>query len=585
MKLHLETLLSRVTTRTPPLSLSSMLCFFKDKGRQRNGFGTTVRCSRHRPRCLFGKLLLLIFCLATAGGITGSAQNTVGVTLNTGGAYPGYTLFTPSTDTHAYLVDNAGQLVNRWASAYLPGFTAYLLSDGHLLRAAQFGTSFPAGGAGGRVELLDWDSTLLWGYNYSTTQYRQNHDAIMLPNGNVLMIAWELKSNAEAVAAGRNPALLTQGVLWPSILVEVQPSGTTNGTIVWSWNVWDHLIQDFNSTKANYGNVTNHPELVDLNFALDGNEDWLHVNGLDYNADLDEVLISAHNLSEIWIVDHSTTTAQAAGHTGGLRGRGGDLLYRWGNPRAYRAGTTANQQLFQQHNPNWIRDGLPGAGDILIFNNGVGRPGGNYSSIVEIVPPLETNGTYTLAPGSAYGPAAPTWTYTASPPSSFYAANVSSAQRLPNGSTLIDNGPQGSFFEVNAATQTVWRYVCPLVNGEPLPQGHQPPAANQVFRATRYATDYDGLAGHDLTTHGTIELPPNAPFAVTDVSLQPDGVFLRWNSVHDTNYTVQWSPQPGPGPWNDIGTVAAIGTSEFFTDTNAVRLAGPVGTYRVYLEP
>jgi hypothetical protein len=324
---------------------------------------------------------------------------------------------------------------------------------------------------------------------------------------------------------------------------------------------------------------------MDVNFALDGSADWLHVNGLDYNADLDEILISVHNLSEIWIIDHSTTPSEAAGHTGGLRGRGGDILYRWGNPRAYRAGTTADQQLFQQHNPNWIRDGSPGTGHILIFNNGVGRLGGNYSSIVEINPPLQPDGTYTLTPGGAYGPAAPAWTYTASPPSSFYAANVSSAQRLPNGNTLIDNGPQGSFFEINTNAQTVWRYVCPLVNSTPLTQGQSPPAQNQVFRATRYATDYAGLAGHDLTAHGTIELQPNALFEITDIAPNLNGIFLRWNCVRDRQYTVQRSTQLGTGSWNDIGTVATIGTSAFFTDTNAAQLAGDVGMYRVRLEP
>jgi len=531
------------------------------------------------------KLFPLIGGLAIAGDLTGLAQNTVGVILSTGNAFPGYTLFTPSSDTHAYLVDNAGGLVNRWTSAYLPGFTAYLLTDGRLLRAAQFGSSFNAGGAGGRVELLDWDSTLLWSYNYSTAQHRQHHDAIMLPGGNVLMIAWELKTKADATAAGRNPALTPQTGLWPDSLIEVQPVGQTNGNVVWSWHVWDHLIQDFDASKANYGTVTNHPELVDANFTLDSSADWLHVNGLDYNAELDQILISVHNLSEVWIIDHSTTTAEAAGHTGGRRGRGGDILYRWGNPRAYRAGTATDQKLFQQHNPNWIRDGLPGAGHILIFNNGVGRPGGNYSSLEEIVPPLETNGNYTLTPGGTYGPAAATWTYTASPPSSFYAVNVSSAQRLPNGNTLTENGPQGRFFEITAAGQTVWRYVCPLVNGAPLTQGQSPPAQNQVFRATRYAADYAGLAGHDLTTHGTIELSPNAPFKITDIASDADGIILRWNCVRDRDYTVQWSVRPGAGPWNDVGTVATIGTSAFFTDTNAARVAGVTGMYRVRLEP
>ena len=547
---------------------------------------THQRCKSDLSNFL-GKLFQLICCQALAGDFTSYAQNTVGVTLDTGGAFPGYTLFTPSSDTHAYLVDNAGGLVNRWTSAYLPGFTAYLLTDGCLLRAAQFappGSPFNAGGAGGRVELLDWDSTLLWSYNYSAAQHRQHHDAIMLPNGNVLMIAWELKTKAEAIAAGRNPTLTPSTGLWPDTLVEVQPVGQTNGYIVWSWHVWDHLIQDYDNTN-NFGNVTNHPELVDVNFTLDSGADWLHVNALDYNAELDEVLISVHNLSEVWIIDHSTTTAEAAGHSGGLRGHGGDILYRWGNPRAYRAGTTADQKLFQQHNPNWIRDGSPGAGHILIFNNGVGRPGGNYSSLEEIIPPLQPDGTYTLTPGSAYGPATAAWTYTNSPPSSFYAANVSSAQRLPNGNTLTENGPQGRFFEINAAGQTVWRYVCPVVNGAPLTQGQSPPAQNQVFRATRYATDYAGLAGRVLTTHGTIELQPNAPFKVTDITSEPNGIFLRWNCVRDRRYTVQWSAQLEADSWNDIGTVATIGTSAFFTDTNTTRLAGDIGMFRIRLEP
>jgi hypothetical protein len=612
MKLRLETLFSLVSVRRRLSVLSWMSCLFEDDGRERDGLptlpvpalieralisaialgkgggfreSTRPRCCCNHRSSFLRRLFLLICYLGTAHALTGSAQNTVGVTLNTGGAFPGYTLFTPSSDTHAYLVNNAGELANRWISAYLPGFTVYLLPDGRLLRAAQFGNSFAVGGAGGRVELLDWDSTLVWSYNYSTTQHRQHHDAILLPNGNVLMIAWELKTHSEAVAAGRSPALISQNALWPDTLVEVQPVGQTGGNIVWSWHVWDHLIQDIDNSKANYGSVANHPELVDMNFALDGSADWLHVNGLDYNAELNELLVSVHNLSEVWIIDHSTTAAEAAGHSGGLRGRGGDILYRWGNPRAYRAGTTADQELFQQHNPNWIRDGSPGAGHILIFNNGVGRPGGSYSTITEIIPPLEANGTYTLTPGGAYGPSAATWTYTASPPSSFYAQNVSSAQRLPNGNTLIDSGPQGRFFEIDASGQAVWRYVCPLVNGSPLTQGQSPPAQNQVFRAVRYAADYAGLAGHDLTTHGTIELQPNAFFDITDIRPDLHGILLRWNCVRDRDYTVQWCTDLAAGQWGDIETVSTIGTSAFFTDTNAARLAGVVGMYRVRPEP
>ena len=118
-----------------------------------------------------------------------------------------------------------------------------------------------------------------------------------------------------------------------------------------------------------------------------------------YNADLDQIAVSVWTFSEFWIIDHSTTTAEAASHKGGRSGKGGDLLYRWGNPRAYRAGTKADQKLFRQHNAHWIPKGLPGAGHMLVFNNGGDRPGGSYSSVDEIVLPVDAQGRYALQAG------------------------------------------------------------------------------------------------------------------------------------------------------------------------------------------
>src|SRR5678815_4211721 len=145
-------------------------------------------------------------------------------------------------------------------------------------------------------------------------------------------------------------------------------------------------------------------------------------------------------MDEMYVIDHSTTTAEAAGHTGGNSGRGGDLLYRWGNPVAYGAGTEADQQLFGQHDAQWIPAGSPGAGNILIFNNGLDRPAGQFSTIEEITPPVDAQGNYALTPGSAYGPALPSWNYTAAIPTSFSSDHISGTQRLPNGNTLICDG-------------------------------------------------------------------------------------------------------------------------------------------------
>ncbi len=418
---------------------------------------------------LFFALLFLGVLHCHAGAATGAPSD-------------GYNLFAPIGSKTTYLMDNDGNAVHSWSSDYRPGQSVYLLEDSTLLRTANTGdATFNAGGAGGRVEQFNWDGARQWEFEYRNDQHRLHHDVAVLPNGNVLMIAWEMKTNSEAMAAGRNPSLLADE-LWPDHVIEVAPTGTSGGTIVWEWHVWDHLIQDYDDTKENYGNVGDHPELIDLNYTSSSEADWNHINAIDYNADLDQIVLSVHGFSEIWVIDHSTTTSQAAGHSGGDSGKGGDLLYRWGNPRTYDAGSASDQQLFAQHDARWIETGLPGGGNILIFNNGQGRSGGNYSSVDEIVPPINSDGSYSRTSGSAYGPTETTWSYTATPQTDFYAQNISGAQRLPNGNTLICQGPDGHFFEVTADGNKVWEYDY----------------AGAVFRVDRYSPDYAGFIGTDL---------------------------------------------------------------------------------------
>jgi hypothetical protein len=180
----------------------------------------------------------------------------------------------------------------------------------------------------------------------------------------------------------------------------------------------------------------------------------MHTNSIDYNEKFDQILISVRYYSEIWVIDHSTTTAEAAGHTGGTSGKGGDLLYRWGNPQAYDRGASSNRKLYEQHDTTWIDEGCPGEGNILVFNNGWGR---HYSTVDEIVPPVDDNGVYYLASGSAYGPTAQTWIY--SPQPSFYASHLSGATRLASGNTLVCNGETGKIFEVTPEGATVWQNI------------------------------------------------------------------------------------------------------------------------------
>ena len=493
-------------------------------------------------------------------------QPGTGVLRHEDGAFDGYTLFAPLRSTKTYLIDMQGRVAHSWDASFRPGHAVYLLENGRLLGCAQAPGNRQFKEAGGRIHQLDWDGTIIWESLYATGQHMQHHDLEPMPNGNVLLIAWETKSPAEAIAAGRDPEMVGRAGLWPDHVVELEPEGRYGGSVVWEWHVWDHLIQDHDPTKANFGVVADHPELVDLNALaapppLTPQEqrrleslgyvaasskpgtgrtkpDWNHTNSVAYNAELDQIALSVLEYNELWVIDHSTTTAEARGHNGGRSGKGGDLLYRWGNPQAYGAGTARDQQLFAQHDVHWIPSGRKGAGNFLIFNNGRGRPDGVYSSVIEIKPPVDSKGQYVRTPGTAFGPTEPVWTYTAPERTTFYSSHVSGAQRLPNGNTLICSGGQAWFFEVDPAGKTVWEYVHSL-RGEgrdrrtgnhprsrstrPAPDEPGPPgdgsSAEQeqgvsgqrwtpppghtrdptgIFRAIRLPADYPGLAGKDL---------------------------------------------------------------------------------------
>lgn len=391
---------------------------------------------------------------------------------------------------NTYLMDNSSTIIHTWESGYRPALSVYLLENGSILRTAFPGlpsnSSFTAGGGtGGLVQKILWNSTVAWEFTYSNETVLLHHDIRILPNGNVLMIAWEVKTGEEAITAGRNPNLLDDGELWPDHIIEVEPTGAIGGNIVWEWHVWDHLIQDYNASKENYGIIANHPELIDINFVdtASAKADWNHINSIDYNEEFDQVLLSVNAFREIWIIDHSTTTEEAASHSGGDSGKGGDLLYRWGNPRTYQIGGVNDQKFYHQHDAQWIESSRPGAGNILVFNNGANRPTGSYSSVDEIIPPVLGNGSYTRQPNSVFGPEEQVWIYTAENPTDFYSQGISGAQRLPNGNTLICNGANGVFFEVAPDKETIWEYTNTLPN----------PAQNNVFKIRRYERDYPGL--------------------------------------------------------------------------------------------
>ncbi|MCG3167306.1 MAG: hypothetical protein POELPBGB_03095 [Bacteroidia bacterium] len=449
------------------------------------------------------QLLILFFV-----SFSSHAQQTVGLFTRQTGQLDGYILFAPMPSDTTYLIDKCGKRIHHWPSTYHPGLSVYLLEDGSILRTGNTNNSIlNYGGSGGIIEKIDWQGNVTWSYTLSSATECQHHDIYPMPNGNILVISWEAFTDDDAIAEGRNPSE-TNASIWSDKILEIQPTGTNTANIVWEWHAWDHLIQEYDASKNNYGIVADHPELIDINFSATAmNPDWLHINAVHYNPQLDQILLTCHNFHELWIIDHSTTTAEAATHNGGNSGKGGDLLYRWGNPAAYNRGNPGTKKLYGPHNAYWINAGFPDENKIMIYNNGLGCPQGNYSSVEIIEPPIAQDNTYTISTGQAYAPAASSWIYTAVNPTDFFSSNISGAQRLENGNTLICEGAKGKFFELDSDQNIVWEYINPVQLNGPISQGTTP-GNNNVFRCTYYAPDYAAFSGRELTPGSPLELNP-----------------------------------------------------------------------------
>jgi len=490
----------------------------------------------------------------------------------------GVTLISVGRET--YLLDMDGRVVHEWRSDRMV-FCAYLKSDGTLIRDgndAWTTDSFGAGGAAGLIEAVTWNNERLWSFQCRPYHhFLSHHDIEIMPNGNILLMVWERKSKELAIAAGRSPHLIPDNEVWENLILELRPNDHGSAEIVWSWGFWDHLVQDFDPTKANYGDVAKSPDRFDINLCplggkkqgrgaapnapkvgKTGESDWTHCNSVSYDPVKDRIAISLNAHSEIILIDHSKAN------------RG--IVWRYGNPMNYRAGCRMEQKLFCQHAAQFIDGGRR----IICFNNGR-RPDRWWSSvdIIEITGelsiakvspvPLRDVSSTSLMPlanaprtsdriktvakiaamkarrGGGYNrkvskakdaslPVAPPsnatslvasakrtfardWS-TASPmgklvwsygpernrDGSWYSTHISSCHSLPNGNTLITQGPQGRVIEVTAEGKEVWRWVnpiCRLSSGENgaisfVRQRDQRPDNGSwgLFQAWRYTSDF-----------------------------------------------------------------------------------------------
>jgi hypothetical protein len=435
-------------------------------------------------------------------------------------ANSGYTLFTPMLSGVTYLLDAAGETVHTWTSDLPSAGPVVLLSNGNLLRSVrQQNSTTVGGGQGGRLQLLQPDGTVVWDFVLADERLLQHHDIEPTPHGTILLIAWERKSAEETAAAGRDPALGAE--LWSEAVIEIEPHLPDDARVVWEWHLWDHLVQERFPEKANFGSVAEHPERLNVNsnplrsvggadltalgaIGYGGTDeeppsaaaddprprDWIHANALSYDPETDRILLCSRGQSEIWAIDHSTTVAEAAGHAGGRYGRGGDFLARWGNPTNV-TGDIDGQWLSRPHDAHWIPYGLPGYGNILVFNNGP------PSEVIEFRDPLVGLDTSPEVLGAA-SQLRFVWTCSDIDGQRFGSPVLSGAQRLANGNTLVTVGTSARLVELTPEGRSVWEY-----RHEPRPgESRRPPRAQEqdagpgrlgIFRATRIAPDHPGL--------------------------------------------------------------------------------------------
>jgi len=445
--------------------------------------------------------------------------------------YEAFVLFAPLRQDTAYLINRDGNVVHDWTLSGIPGNSVYLLEGGDLLATYTVRGAFSAGGLGGGVEFLTWDGEEAWSFELANEHAHLHHDVEMLPNGNVLMIAWEAKTREEALAAGLSANQLpASGEVWSEMILEYDPA---LGRVVWEWHLWDHVLPDG-------WNPSEHPEKIDLDFfANSRSADWWHFNSINYSAELDQIVISSRAASEVWIIDHALSSTEAAGDAG-------DLLYRFGNPAAY--GGSGEQVLVAQHDAEFISGTADGV-RILVFDNGDKRTR-PYSRVVELDLHEYENGLFEDA--------TIIWEFgAASGDEHFFADHISGAQRLDSGNTLICSGTEGRFFEVTPAGETVWEYANPFYSTGP--DGKR---SNEVFRCDAYSADFIGavLAYADLgeAQVGPSSAPGSAAQNVGEGQQAMSGPGTRRSSPGGPPGIVSVSPSSIAADTRDVAVTIAL---------------------------
>jgi hypothetical protein len=362
-----------------------------------------------------------------------------------------YVLISPFRGNSTFLMDRLGTVLQRWSSAEST-LMGYLREDGSVVRSIVTGVDngITIGGKTGAIEIIDKDNNQIWKWTLDSSTEALHHDIALLPNGHILASVWVVKDRATCIANGRDPSSLVADRLVIDKVIEIEPVGTDQANIVWEWSLWNHLVQDFDASQLNFGDASN-GSLFDINQSTEG-ENFTHVNGLDYIPSLDQIILNSRVLDEFIIIDHGITTAEAASNTGGRYNKGGEILYRWGNPESYNSGTSLDRQLHDQHDATFVGNNSLSRGTFLVFDN---QDDPNFSTVKEISINVTADGVYDAIPSTGNSPASPTWSYSSD---EIYSARTSGAQRLSSGNTLITSNSGDIIREVNYENEVLWEF-------------------------------------------------------------------------------------------------------------------------------
>ncbi|MFY9243335.1 MAG: aryl-sulfate sulfotransferase [Polaribacter sp.] len=442
------------------------------------------------------------------------AQETIGLVFNDVSKTKsnGYTLINPISDSRTFLINNCGEVVHQWDFSGEDARNYYLLENGNIFQSS-----------GLYAEIRDWDNNILWSITYqSVLGFRIHHDIQPLPNGNFLVLVRDNYTNTEMFAAGMDTSY-PNDVLVLERIVEIKPVGTNSAEIVWEWKLFDHLVQEFDSTKPNYGIVANNPQLLDMNYEDGEGSNPIHANAIDYNESLDQIVFSARHLKEVFVIDHSTTTAEAASHSGGIYGKGGDFLWRWGNPEVYNQGTISDRKLGRQHDIKWITEG-PDKGKMSVFSNDGYGTNTAFSS-VHIIDQNATNGVYTLE-ADKFLPNDYFWSWDGTIMGTPMLGDAQcGVQIMSNGNALINETINGRITEVDREGNVIWVYIIPVGNNTNYSQFTTEISGNNAFRAHRYAENYAGFNGKTFNNTGIIE-DVNSISAACSASLSVENLYF-----------------------------------------------------------